>query len=173
MAEKKYAAAVDQGTTGTRFMVFDHGGQVVDWKYLEHEQIYPQAGWVEHDPMEIWARTQDVINVVLENGKVAADEIASIGVTNQRETTIIWNPKTGEPYYNAVVWQDTRTKDICDMLSEDGGQDRFRPQVGLPLATYFPAPRSSGCSTTSTASAPRPRRARPSSATSTPGRSGT
>jgi glycerol kinase len=141
MAEKKYAAAVDQGTTGTRFMVFDHGGQVVDWKYLEHEQIYPQAGWVEHDPMEIWARTQDVINVVLENGKVAADEIASIGVTNQRETTIIWNPKTGEPYYNAVVWQDTRTKDICDMLSEDGGQDRFRPQVGLPLATYFSGPK--------------------------------
>jgi glycerol kinase len=141
MAEKKYAAAVDQGTTGTRFMVFDHGGQVVDWKYLEHEQIYPRAGWVEHDPMEIWARTEDVINIVLENGKVAADEIASIGVTNQRETTIVWDKNTGEPYYNAIVWQCTRTKDICDDLAEDGGQDRFRPKVGLPLATYFSGPK--------------------------------
>ena len=138
---KKYAAAVDQGTTGTRFMAFDHGGQVAGAHYLEHEQIYPQAGWVEHDPMEIWARTQDVIKAVLEKGDVSADEIASIGVTNQRETTIVWNPKTGEPYYNAIVWQCTRTKDICDELAEDGGQDRFRAKVGLPLATYFSGPK--------------------------------
>jgi glycerol kinase len=138
---KKYAAAVDQGTTGTRFMAFDHGGQVAGANYLEHEQIYPKAGWVEHDPMEIWARTQDVIRAVLEKGDVSADEIASIGVTNQRETTIVWNPKTGEPYYNAIVWQCTRTKDICDDLAEDGGQDRFRPKVGLPLATYFSGPK--------------------------------
>ncbi|MCR4405693.1 MAG: glycerol kinase GlpK [Anaerolineae bacterium] len=138
---KKYAAAVDQGTTGTRFMVFDHAGQVVDWKYLEHEQIYPQAGWVEHNPMEIWARTQDVINLVLKNGKVDPKDIAAIGVTNQRETTIIWDKHTGKPYYNAIVWQCTRTKDICDELAKDGGQDRFRPKVGLPLATYFSGPK--------------------------------
>ncbi len=137
----KYAAAVDQGTTGTRFMVFDHEGQVVDWKYLEHEQIYPQAGWVEHNPMEIWARTQDVISMVLKNGKVNASDIAAIGVTNQRETTIVWDKKTGKPYYNAIVWQCTRTKDICDELARDGGQDRFRPKVGLPLATYFSGPK--------------------------------
>ena len=138
---KKYAAAVDQGTTGTRFMVFDHEGKVVDWKYLEHEQIYPQAGWVEHDPMEIWARTQDVIKMVLQNGKVDPNDIAAIGVTNQRETTIIWDKNTGKPYYNAIVWQCTRTKDICDELAKDGGQDRFRPKVGLPLATYFSGPK--------------------------------
>ncbi len=138
---KKYAAAVDQGTTGTRFMVFDHEGQTVDAKYLEHEQIYPQAGWVEHNPMEIWARTQDVIKAVLKNGKVKADEISAIGVTNQRETTVVWDKKTGKPYYNAIVWQCTRTKNICDDLGKDGGQDRFRPKVGLPLATYFSGPK--------------------------------
>ncbi|MGD2176855.1 MAG: FGGY family carbohydrate kinase, partial [Anaerolineae bacterium] len=141
MAEKKYAAAVDQGTTSTRFMIFSHSGEVVGSHQLEHEQIYPQAGYVEHDPMEIWARTEDVIKGALEQTGVDADEIASIGVTNQRETTVVWNPKTGEPYYNAIVWQDTRTKDICDTLAEDGGQDRFRPKVGLPLATYFSGPK--------------------------------
>jgi len=138
---KKYAAAVDQGTTSTRFMIFDHGGQVAGVDQMEHEQIYPQAGWVEHDPMEIWARTQDVIKGGLEKSGVKAEEIASIGVTNQRETTVVWNKNTGEPYYNAIVWQCTRTKDICDALAEDGGQDRFRAKVGLPLATYFSGPK--------------------------------
>jgi len=138
---KKYAAAVDQGTTSTRFMIFDHAGQVAGVDQMEHEQIYPQAGWVEHDPMEIWARTQDVIKGGLEKSGVKAEEIASVGVTNQRETTVVWDKNTGKPYYNAVVWQDTRTKDICDMLGEDGGQDRFRPKVGLPLATYFSGPK--------------------------------
>ena len=138
---KKYAAAVDQGTTSTRFMIFDHGGQVVGVDQMEHEQIYPQAGWVEHDPMEIWARTQDVIKGGLQKSGVKAEEIASIGVTNQRETTVVWNKNTGEPYYNAIVWQCTRTKDICDTLAEDGGQDRFRAKVGLPLATYFSGPK--------------------------------
>ncbi len=138
---KKYSAAVDQGTTSTRFMIFDHAGQVVGVDQMEHEQIYPQAGWVEHDPMEIWARTQDVIKGGLKKSGVKADDIASIGVTNQRETTIVWNPKTGKPYYNAIVWQCTRTKDICDDLAKDGGQDRFRPKVGLPLATYFSGPK--------------------------------
>ena len=137
----KYAAAVDQGTTSTRFMIFDHGGKVVGYDQLEHEQIYPQAGWVEHNPMEIWARTQDVIKNTLQKTGVKPDEIAAIGVTNQRETTIIWDKHTGKPYYNAIVWQCTRTKDICDALAKDGGQDRFRPKVGLPLATYFSGPK--------------------------------
>ena len=138
---KKYAAAVDQGTTSTRFMVFDHAGQVVAVHQLEHEQIYPKAGWVEHDPMEIWARTQEVIKAALEKGGIDANDIASIGVTNQRETTIVWDKNTGKPYYNAIVWQCTRTKDICDELAKDGGQDRFRAKVGLPLATYFSGPK--------------------------------
>jgi glycerol kinase len=138
---KKYAAAVDQGTTSTRFMIFDHEGQVVGVDQMEHEQIYPKAGWVEHDPMEIWARTQDVVKGGLKKAGVNANDIAAVGVTNQRETTIVWNKHTGKPYYNAIVWQCTRTKDICDNLAKDGGQDRFRPKVGLPLATYFSGPK--------------------------------
>jgi len=138
---KKYAAAVDQGTTSTRFMIFDHEGQVVGVHQMEHEQIYPQAGWVEHNPMEIWDRTQDVIKAGLEKNGIDANDIAAIGVTNQRETTIVWNKNTGKPYYNAIVWQCTRTKDICDALAKDGGQDRFRAKVGLPLATYFSGPK--------------------------------
>jgi glycerol kinase len=137
----KYAAAVDQGTTSTRFMIFNHSGQVVSVHQLEHEQIYPQAGWVEHDPLEIWARTQDVIKGAMQKANVSADDLVAIGVTNQRETTVVWNKNTGKPYYNAIVWQDTRTDKICDMLAEDGGQDRFRPKVGLPLATYFSGPK--------------------------------
>jgi len=138
---KKYAAAVDQGTTSTRFMVFDHAGQVVAVHQLEHEQIYPKAGWVEHDPMEIWARTQEVIKAALDKNGIDPNDIAAIGVTNQRETTIVWDKNTGKPYYNAIVWQCTRTKDICDELAKDGGQDRFRAKVGLPLATYFSGPK--------------------------------
>jgi len=138
---KRYIAAVDQGTTSTRFIIFDHEGQVVNVHQLEHEQLYPQAGWVEHNPMEIWERTQEVIQDALAEGKIDPQLIAAIGVTNQRETTIVWNKQTGEPYYNAIVWQCTRTKDICDALAEDGGQDRFRAKVGLPLATYFSAPK--------------------------------
>jgi glycerol kinase len=122
-------------------MVFDHEGQSVAIDQMEHKQIYPQAGWVEHDPMEIWARTQDVVKGGLKNGKIAATDIAAVGVTNQRETTIVWDKNTGKPYYNAIVWQDTRTKDICDALAKDGGQDRFRAKVGLPLATYFSGPK--------------------------------
>jgi glycerol kinase len=137
----KYAAAVDQGTTSTRFMIFNHSGEVVAVHQLEHEQIYPQAGWVEHDPMEIWARTQDVIKGAMEKAGVSASDLVAIGVTNQRETTVVWNKKTGKPYYNAIVWQDTRTDKICNKLAEDGGQDRFRPKVGLPLATYFSGPK--------------------------------
>ncbi|MBO9369603.1 MAG: glycerol kinase GlpK [Chloroflexi bacterium] len=137
----KYVAAVDQGTTSTRFMVFDHAGLVVSVHQLEHEQIYPQPGWVEHNPMEIWERTQQVIKAALEKKGIDPKEIAAIGVTNQRETTIVWDKKTGKPYYNAIVWQCTRTKDICEDLAKDGGQDRFRPKTGLPLATYFSGPK--------------------------------
>jgi glycerol kinase len=137
----KFSAAVDQGTTSTRCMIFDHSGGVVALDQMEHEQIYPKPGWVEHDPMEIWARTQDVVKKAVAKAGAKPGDIAAVGVTNQRETTIVWNPKTGEPYYNAIVWQDTRTDKICNMLAEDGGQDRFRPKVGLPLATYFSGPK--------------------------------
>src|SRR5512143_654848 len=137
----KYVGAVDQGTTSTRFMIFDHSGGVVGVHQMEHEQIYPKPGWVEHDPMEIWARTQDVIRAAMDAANLTADDLVAIGITNQRETTVVWNPKTGKPLYNAIVWQDTRTADICNELAKDGGQDRFRPKVGLPLATYFSGPK--------------------------------
>jgi glycerol kinase len=135
----QYAAAVEQGTTSTRFMVFDHGGQVVSVDQKEHEQIYPKPGWVEHDPMEIWQRTQEVVRAGLD--KVKASDIAGVGVTNQRETTVVWERSSGRPVYNAIVWQDTRTDQICNELSADGGQDRFRDKTGLPIATYFSGPK--------------------------------
>jgi glycerol kinase len=137
MAE--YAAAVDQGTTSTRFMVFDHSGQVVSVDQKEHEQIYPKPGWVEHDPTEIWQRTQEVIRAGLD--KIKAEDIAAVGVTNQRETTVVWERSSGRPVYNAIVWQDTRTDQICNELASDGGQDRFRAKTGLPIATYFSGPK--------------------------------
>ncbi len=137
----KYVGAVDQGTTSTRFMIFDHSGGVVGVHQMEHEQIYPKAGWVEHDAMEIWARTQDVIKGAMEKAGITAGDLAAIGVTNQRETTLVWDKNTGKPYYNAIVWQDTRTDKICNELAKDGGQDRFRDKVGLPLATYFSGPK--------------------------------
>ena len=135
----QYAAAIDQGTTSTRFMVFDHGGQVVSVDQKEHEQIYPKPGWVEHDAMEIWERTQEVVRAGLD--KVQASDIAAVGVTNQRETTVVWDRTTGQPVHNAIVWQDTRTDQICNELSADGGQDRFRAKTGLPIATYFSGPK--------------------------------
>jgi glycerol kinase len=137
----RYAAAVDQGTTSTRFMIFDHGGQVVGVDQKEHEQIYPKPGWVEHDAMEIWQRTQEVIEGGLKKAGASADDIVAVGVTNQRETTVVWERDTGKPIHNAIVWQDTRTDKICNELSKDGGQDRFRPKTGLPIATYFSGPK--------------------------------
>ena len=137
----KYAAAVDQGTTSTRFMVFDHAGQVVTVDQKEHEQIYPKPGWVEHNPMEIWERTQEVIAGALKKGGIDPKDIAAVGITNQRETTVVWEKATGKPVYNAIVWQDTRTDQICNELAKNGGQDRFREKVGLPLATYFSGPK--------------------------------
>jgi glycerol kinase len=122
-------------------MIFNHSGGVVSVHQMEHEQKYPKAGWVEHDPMEIWARTQDVIKAAVQQAGAKPGDIAAVGVTNQRETTIVWDKHTGKPYYNAIVWQDTRTDKICNDLAKDGGQDRFRPKVGLPLATYFSGPK--------------------------------
>jgi glycerol kinase len=134
-----YVGALDQGTTSTRFMIFDHSGQVVGVDQKEHEQIYPKPGWVEHDANEIWQRTQEVIKAGLD--KVKASDIAAVGVTNQRETTVVWDRTNGQPVYNAIVWQDTRTDTICNELSADGGQDRFRVKTGLPIATYFSGPK--------------------------------
>jgi glycerol kinase len=137
----KYVAAVDQGTTGTRCILFNHQGQIVTGAYEEHRQITPQPGWVEHDPLEIWEKTQKVIRKTLTEGNVPSGQIAAVGITNQRETTLVWDRRTGEPLHNAIVWQDTRTKAICDALARDGGQDRFRAKVGLPLSTYFAGPK--------------------------------
>jgi glycerol kinase len=137
----KYAAALDQGTTSTRCMIFDHGGNVVSVAQKEHEQIYPKPGWVEHDPKEIWARTQEVIDEAVKEAGASADDISGLGITNQRETTVVWDKNTGEPVMNAIVWQDTRTDKIVDELARDGGQERFQEQVGLPLATYFSGPK--------------------------------
>jgi glycerol kinase len=135
MAE--YVGALDQGTTSTRFMIFDHGGAVVAVDQKEHEQIYPKPGWVEHDPKEIWTRSTEVTEGALKKANIAASDLAAVGITNQRETTVVWDRNTGDPVYNALVWQDTRQQDIVDSLSADGGQDRFRDKTGLPLATYF------------------------------------
>ncbi len=137
----KYVGALDQGTTSTRFMIFDHGGNVVAIDQKEHEQIYPKPGWVEHDPKEIWARSQEVTRGALSNAGIQASDLAAVGVTNQRETAVVWDRTTGEPVYNAIVWQDTRTDRIVGELGRDGGQDRLRPKTGLPLATYFSGPK--------------------------------
>ncbi len=137
----QFVAAIDQGTTSTRCMIFNHSGEPVGIHQLEHEQIYPKPGWVEHDPMEIWARTQDVVKGAMQKAGLTAADIAAVGVTNQRETTVVWDKKTGKPYYNAIVWQDTRTDKICKELEGGIGQNRFREKVGLPLATYFSGPK--------------------------------
>jgi glycerol kinase len=134
-------AAIDQGTTSTRFVIFDAAGQPVGMAQKEHEQIYPQPGWVEHRPQEIWARTEEVIADALEAAGLTAADLVAIGITNQRETTVVWDRFTGEPVGNAIVWQDTRTDQICRDLSADDGRDRFRASTGLPLATYFSGPK--------------------------------
>jgi glycerol kinase len=132
-----YLGAIDQGTTSTRFIVFDRTGRIVSVAQKEHEQIYPKPGWVEHDPEEIWRRTQEVIADAMQQRAFRPKDLAAIGITNQRETTIVWNRKTGVAVYNAIVWQDTRVEDYVAEFSKEGGQDRFRQKTGLPLATYF------------------------------------
>lgn len=136
-----YVAAIDQGTTGTRFMIFGHEGQVVASAYQEHQQIYPQPGWVEHDPREIWDVTQTVMRKALASGGIQPEQLLGIGVTNQRETTVIWDRQTGHPLYNAIVWQCTRTRDICQSLIEQGLEPTIRERTGLVIATYFSGPK--------------------------------
>jgi glycerol kinase len=132
-----YLGAIDQGTTSTRFIVFDRSGRIVSAAQNEHEQIFPKPGWVEHDPDEIWRRTREVIGEAMQAKSLRPKDLAAIGITNQRETTIVWNRKSGRPVYNALVWQDTRVDDAVAEFSRNGGQDRFREKTGLPLATYF------------------------------------
>ncbi len=132
-----YLGAIDQGTTSTRFIVFDRSGRIVSVAQKEHEQVYPKPGWVEHDPDEIWRRVQEVIADAMKKGGFRPKDLAAIGITNQRETTIMWNRKTGRAVYNAIVWQDTRVEDYVEEFARDGGQDRFRAKTGLPLAAYF------------------------------------
>jgi glycerol kinase len=132
-----YIGAIDQGTTSSRFIVFDRAGKIVSTAQEEHEQIYPQPGWVEHDPEEIWRRTKSVIKNAVEAGGLRPSDLAAIGITNQRETTVVWNKKTGKAVHNAIVWQDTRVAASVAAFSDKGGQDRYRAKTGLPLATYF------------------------------------
>jgi glycerol kinase len=132
-----YIGAIDQGTTSTRFIVFDRRGKIVASAQKEHEQIYPRPGWVEHSPEEIWLRTEEVIADAMRQGGLRPADLAALGITNQRETTVVWNRKTGEPVYPAIVWQDMRVEEAVAEFSREGGQDRFRQTTGLPLATYF------------------------------------
>ena len=134
-----FVGAIDQGTTSTRFMVFDQSGAEVARHQLEHRQIMPRPGWVEHDPAEIWARTRAVIEKALHAANLRSSDLAALGLTNQRETTLAWNRHTGRPYGNAVVWQDTRTDRIAAALDRDGRGDVIRHKAGLPPATYFAA----------------------------------
>ncbi|AFR48366.1 glycerol kinase GlpK [Gordonia sp. KTR9] len=135
-------AAIDQGTTSTRAMIFDHKGHVVGVEQLEHEQIFPRAGWVEHDAAEIWRNTRRVGAAALASAELTAKDIVACGLTNQRETTVIWERDTGKPVHNAIVWQDTRTDDLCTELAGDVGMDRYRDRTGLPLSTYFAGPKA-------------------------------
>ena len=133
----QYILAIDQGTTSTRAIIFDKSGSIISTGQLDHQQIFPHAGWVEHDPIEIWNNTREVIGQALSKANITRHTIEAIGITNQRETAVVWNKSTGLPVYNAIVWQDTRTQGIVDRLAADGGVERFKPTVGLPLATYF------------------------------------
>ncbi len=136
-----YCAAIDQGTTSTRCLLFDRAGRIVALAQREHHQFYPRPGWVEHDPLEIWQRTKEVVQEALAKAEIGPRQVTALGVTNQRETTVLWDRRSGQPLHNAIVWQDTRTDRLCDELAREGGRDRFQPQTGLPLATYFSGPK--------------------------------
>ncbi|MCB2224152.1 MAG: glycerol kinase GlpK [Actinobacteria bacterium] len=138
----QYVGAIDQGTTSTRFVVLDGQGRLVAMDQQEHRQIYPKPGWVEHDASEIWERTGAVVEGALAAAGITAADLAAVGITNQRETTVLWDRETGAPAANAIVWQDTRTDALCRRLGGDEGPDRFRPVTGLPLATYFAGPKA-------------------------------
>jgi len=132
-----YVGAIDQGTTSSRFLIFDKSGRIVSSAQREHEQIYPKPGWVEHDPEEIWRRTQGVIQEAMEARGLRPKDLAAIGITNQRETTLVWHKQSGNPVYNAIVWQDTRVASTVAQFAAGGKQNRYRAKTGLPLATYF------------------------------------
>jgi glycerol kinase len=133
----RYVGAIDQGTTSTRFIVFDRGGNIITSVQMEHRQIFPKPGWVEHDPMEIWRNTQEVAGAALARAGLGASDLAAVGITNQRETTILWDRRSGKPLHNALVWQDTRVDQLVAQYAKDGGPNRFRAKTGLPLASYF------------------------------------
>ncbi len=141
MTDTKYVLAIDQGTTSTRAIVFDHSGRSVASGQKEHEQIFPRAGWVEHDAMEIWENTRSVVAEALAQASINRHQLAAVGITNQRETALVWDKNTGKPVYNAIVWQDTRTQKIVNELGGDEGADKYKAKVGLPLATYFSGPK--------------------------------
>jgi glycerol kinase len=137
----KYIGALDLGTTSNRFIIFDHGGNIIGLDQIEHEQIFPRPGWVEHDPREIWQNCEAVIRGALNKTGIGGKALQAVGITNQRETTVLWDKTTGKPFYNAIVWQCTRTDDICRRLSKEYGHDRFREKTGLPVASYFSGPK--------------------------------
>ncbi|WP_425955158.1 glycerol kinase GlpK [Xylanimonas sp. McL0601] len=136
-----YVLAIDQGTTSSRAMIFDHAGRVVSTGQLEHEQIFPRAGWVEHNADQIWNNVREAVALALTRANVTYSDIAAVGITNQRETAVVWDKTTGRPVYNAIVWQDTRTQSIVEQLGGDTGADKYKAIVGLPLATYFSGPK--------------------------------
>ncbi|WP_406473885.1 glycerol kinase GlpK [Streptomyces platensis] len=139
---EKYVAAIDQGTTSSRCIIFDHGGAIVAVDQREHRQIFPKPGWVEHDATEIWSKVQAVVAGALAKAGLRADQLSALGITNQRETTVLWDRATGRPVHHAIVWQDTRTSQLCAELGGADGQDRFREATGLPLASYFSGPKA-------------------------------
>ena len=141
MSDTTYVLAIDQGTTSTRAIVFDHSGQIVESGQIEHEQIFPRAGWVEHNAEEIWKNTREVVGLALTRANLTYRDLAAVGITNQRETAVVWDRNTGKPVYNAIVWQDTRTQTIVDELGGAEGADKYKAIVGLPLATYFSGPK--------------------------------
>ncbi|MFJ6699802.1 glycerol kinase GlpK [Streptomyces sp. NPDC091272] len=141
-SSEKFVAAIDQGTTSSRCIIFDHDGAVVAVDQREHRQIFPKPGWVEHDAGEIWSKVQAVVAGALAKAGMRADRLSALGITNQRETTVLWDRATGKPVHNAIVWQDTRTSALCTELGGADGQDRFREKTGLPLASYFSGPKA-------------------------------
>jgi len=141
MSDEKFIMAIDQGTTSSRAIIFNHEGQIVATGQKEHEQIFPRAGWVEHNPMEVWDSVREVVGQALSKAQINRHQLAAVGITNQRETTVVWDKTTGQPVYNAIVWQDTRTQKIVDALGGEEGADKYKERVGLPLATYFSGPK--------------------------------
>ncbi|MFX0087826.1 MAG: glycerol kinase GlpK [Candidatus Hodarchaeota archaeon] len=141
MVKEEYIGAIDQGTTGTRFMIFDKYSNLIGSHYKEHKQIFPKPGWVEHDPIEIWQNTEYVMKETLNKTHIQLGDLAAIGITNQRETTVVWDRNTGKPIHNCIVWQCVRTEDICDKLKKQGLENLFKKRTGLVIATYFSGPK--------------------------------